>query len=377
MNSSTSATSVRPATKLNEPNIKSAAPGDVLRDEDVHGLHMRVFPTKKVFYLYFRTKTGQERRPKLGNHGQITLTQARTAAKLMLAEVASGGDPIAIREGARNEPTMEDLWNEYWKRHGSDKDSGKEDQRMWNAYIKPRFARCKLSTISFTDMDDFHKTMAPIQANRVIAMLSKMFNYAHRPLEWFNGSNPCKGVKRNKETKRRRYGSKEEVQRLLLRLRQELEGKNANSAAFIWLLLFTGARKGEIASTRWDNVHGNRILLDKHKTDDGGFARIIYLPPAAKDIIDRYLKVSSKTLTGILDPKKFWDNVRTEEGMPDLRMHDLRRTFASFAISAGASLEQTMQMLGQTNAQTAKIYAWLMEDAHEDVVSQTADAIMG
>lgn len=366
-------------SKLNEPSIKSAVLGDVLRDEDIHGLHLRVFPTKKVFYLYFRTKAGQERRPKLGNYGQITLTQARAAAKAMMTEVGAGHDPIAIRQGAKNERTLEDLWDEYWKRHGQKKKSGDEDKRMWEKYLKPRFARCKLSTISYTDVDDFHSALgenAPIQANRVLALMSKMFNFAHRPLEWFGGSNPCLGVKRNKEVKRRRKGSKEEVARILGRLRKELEGPNVASAAFVWLLLFTGARKGEIASTRWDNIHGNRILLDEHKTDDGGHSRIIYLPPAAKDVIDRYLKKSSKTITGLQDPKKFWDNVRTEEGMPDLRLHDLRRTFASFAISAGASLEQVMQMLGQTNAQTAKIYAWLMEEEHAEAVSLVADAIM-
>ena len=363
---------------LTEDAIKSAKPGALLRDATLPGLHLRAFENRKSFYLYFRTKTGQERRPKLGDHGIITLTQARKAAKAMLGEVALGGDPIAVREGARSEHTLRELWAEYWKRHGRHKKSGDEDERMWKRYIEPKIAGRKLSTIGFTEMADLHEALsedAPSQANRVVALASKMFNFAHRPLQWFDGTNPCKGIKRNKETKRRRKASRDEVVRLAARLRADLDTDNVNSAAFMLLLLFTGARKGEIAACRWDNIHGNRILLDEHKTDDGGYARMIWLSAAALEVLER-LPVTSGTITRLLDPKKYWAGVCKDLAITDLTMHDLRRTYASIALSTGKlSLEQVMQMLGHTNAQTTKVYAWLMEDTAAEAANLVGDRI--
>jgi integrase len=163
---------------------------------------------------------------------------------------------------------------------------------------------------------------------------------------------------------------------MLNRLRRELESPNVASAAFVLLLVMTGARSGEIAHTKWRNVDGNRILLDEHKTDDGGYARIIYLPPAAVDLMRTYLPVTKGTITGIKSPRKFWSRICREENLPDLHLHDLRRTFASFALSTGKlSLEQVMQLLGHTNAQTTKVYAWLMEDTATEAVSLVADSI--
>jgi integrase len=365
---------------LSEARIKFAQPGDILRDNSIPGLHLRCFAGRKSFYLWFRTKAGKERRPKLGDYGIITLTQARTMGRKMLAEVALGGDPTEVWQDARNEPVLADLWAEFWKRHGCKKKSGLDDKRRWEAKIQVRFGNRKLSSITYSIMSDFHEAITedngPVEANRVMALLSKMYSFAHRPLQWFDGSNPCKGVRRNKETKRKRKASREEIVRMVTRLRRELDGPNVASAAFIFLLLLTGARKGEIAATRWSNIHGNRILLDEHKTDEGGYARVIYLPPAALDVIGKYLPRTCGTITGILDPKRFWDRICREENLPDLHKHDLRRTFASVALSTGrVSLEQVMQMLGHTNAQTTKVYAWLMEDAAVEAVGLVAGAI--
>lgn len=366
---------------LSEANIRSATPDTILRDETISGLHLRAFAERKSFYLYFRTKTGVERRPKLGDHGVITLTQARATAKEMLASVALGGDPVAVVVDKKNEPTLKDLWDEYYKRHGRKKKTGAEDLRRWTKNIEPRFGRHKLSAISYSNMSDCHdsltKNNGPVEANRTMALLSKMYNFAFRPLEWFKGSNPCAGVRRNKEVKRKRKASRDEVARMIAKLRQELDGDNVASAAFILLLVMTGARSGEIRNTRWANIDGNRILLDEHKTDDGGYARIIYLPPPAIDLINRYLpRTKHGTITGIKSPRKFWERVCRDENLPDLHLHDLRRTFASFALSTGKlTLEQVMQLLGHTNAQTSKVYAWLMEDSATAAVNLVADHI--
>ena len=111
---------------LNERNIRAALPGDVLRDSRIRGLHLRVFAGRKTFYLYFRTKAGVERRPKLGDYGSISLSDVRDVAREMLGEVAAGRDPSKERADARGEATLKDLWDEYWKRHGSKKKTSSE-----------------------------------------------------------------------------------------------------------------------------------------------------------------------------------------------------------------------------------------------------------
>lgn len=373
--SPTAVTSVLPA--LSEAAIKDARPGDVLKDSKVRGLQLRCFDQSKGFYLYFRTKAGQQRKPKLGDYGALTLAQARKVAQEMMAEVAAGRDPSEARAAARQEHTLTELWDEYWKRHGAKKKSAHGDKGMWDRDLAGRFGNRKLSSIDYSDVSDMMADMAdrPVSANRVLALLSKMFNFGYRPLKWAPSENPCRGVARYKEKKRRRKASRDEIQLLVTLLRRELNGPQQGAAAFLWLLMMTGARKGEIAAAKWSEIAGDRLLLDEHKTDDGGYARIIYLPKAARDVLD-LLPRTSGTITGIQSPQKLWNRLRKEAQCPDLTMHDLRRTFASVALSTGRlTLEQVMQMLGHTSAQTTKVYAWLMEDTATDAFALTAQAI--
>ena len=366
-----------PAVELSERNIKLAKPGDTLRDPTITGLHLRCFGNSKGFYLYYRTKGGVQRKPKLGDYGSITLTQARKVAQEMMAAVASGQDPSASRAESRVEHTLDDLWDEYWKRHGSRKKSGANDKWYWEKRIQPRLGTERLSHVTYSKVSDLMDSLAatPVNANRALALLSKMFSFGYRPLKWCGAENPCKGVARNKEKKRKRKASREEIQTLVDLLRRELTGEQQGAAAFLWLLMMTGARKGEIAATKWSEIQGDRILLEEHKTDDGGFDRIIYLPKAAREVLD-LLPRTSGTITGMQSPQKLWDRLRKEAGCTDLTMHDLRRTFASVALSTGKlTLEQVMQMLGHTSAQTTKVYAWLMEDVATDAFAATAHAM--
>jgi len=350
---------------------------DVVHDHVVKGLHLRRFRDSQAYYLYFRTHAGVERRPKLGDAGAISLAQARQLARDLLVQVAAGGDPSQARAAARSEATVAELWAEYWKRHGSSKKSAAEDKRMWENYLAKPLGIKKLSAVRYADVADLVAGMAaaPVQANRVLALASKMFNFAIAPLQWAK-DNPCAGVKRYKERARRRKASRQEIAALVGALRRELAGPHRASAAFLWLLLTTGARKSEIAAARWDELDGNRLLLAEHKTDAGGYDRIIYLPPVALEVLER-LSRGPGTITGVRAPKKLWDRLRSEAGCLDLTMHDLRRTFASVALSTGqVTLEQVMQMLGHTSAQTTKVYAWLMEDAATEAVGVVADRLM-
>jgi integrase len=365
------ATSVRPAKELNEKNIKKAEPGDVLRDATVKGLHLRAFPESKGFYLYYRTKAGKERKPKLGDFGAITLAQARKVAQEMLTEVAAGRDPGQHRIDTRNEQTVADLWDEFWARKASHNKSAAGQKWYWESKVKPKFGSKRLSEVNYSMVADRIQSMAetPINANRTLALLSAMFNFAIRPLEWTE-KNPCKGVTRYKEVKRRRYMAGEEAAKIAEILDREAD-ENPASVAFLYLLILTGARKGEIAGAKWSWLNGNVLALPDSKTG----AKSVYLPPQALDVLAK-LPRTTGTITGILSPQKLWLRVRKEAGCEDLRMHDLRHSFASAALSAGLSLSQIGELLGHKSTQTTKRYAHLVEEAATAAATATADRIM-
>lgn len=108
-------------------------PGEILRDDQVTGLHLRAFENRKSFYLYFRTKTDKERRPKLGDFGNITLNQARRIARDMLFKVSQGEDPVADRKEIKKAITVADTWPRYWSEHAKGKKTAKEDQRIFTS----------------------------------------------------------------------------------------------------------------------------------------------------------------------------------------------------------------------------------------------------
>lgn len=361
---------------LNERAIKAAVPGDVLRDATIKGLHLRCFEQRKSFYLYFRTKAGVERKPKIGDHGSITLAQARKIANDMLVEVAAGGDPSQKRADARAEPTLKDLWDEYWKRHGKGKKSSANDQWLWDKLIEPRLASKRLSAVTYPVLSDFMEAEVerPIAANRSLALLSKMFNFARTPLQWTTAESPTTSVKRYKETKRKRYMRGDEAPRIAAQLAAEAKD-NPASVAFLYLLILTGARCGEIAAAKWSQLEGNRIVLDEHKTDNAMDERIIYLPPAAMEVIER-LPRTSGTITGIHSPRKLWEKIRKAAACPDLRLHDLRHSFASAAVSAGMTLAQIGELLGHKDTQTTKRYAHLMEEAQVAAATAATDVVL-
>lgn len=354
---------------LSEKAIRDAQPGDVLHDPIVKGLSLRAFPNSKAFYLYFRTRDRRERRPKLGDWGQITLTQARAMAREMLAEVTLGRDPAA-RTAAKAEPTLNDLWEEYRKRRGAAKKSAYSDEGNYRRNLAPRFGKKKLSAITFEVVSDMMEEMAatPYAANRTRSLLSTMLNFARRPLRWVE-HNAVDDVQRFREHKRARYMKGDEAARIAEAL-DAVAMRHPAAVSFIYLLILTGARKGEIAAAKWDWIEGNTIRLPDSKTG----AKTIYLPPQAMDVLDR-LPRTTGTITGLNSPRDLWSKVRVTAGCPDLRLHDLRHSFASAALAAGLSLAQIGELLGHRKADTTKRYAHLIEEVGTAAATAAADQI--
>lgn len=375
-------TPVRPG--LSNAGIASASVGTVLRDSTVPGLHLRVTVKKRSYYLYYRTKSGIERRPKIGDHGVIFLQQAREIARDMLGVVAGGGDPVAARNKEKQALTTNESFERYMREHGDSKKTAEDCRRTYLRSIQPKFGKMRLVDITYNDVYAFHAGMkaTPYSANRALQLLAAVCNYAERWGARPDNSNPCRHIKRYPEPHRRRYLTPEESKAIATELNKYTSTRPA-AVAFIMLLILTGARCGEIETARWEYLKGNALNLPDSKTG----RRTIYLPNQILLLLKTLPRTergatrnngttrSSGTICNITTPYKFWEKIRADAGCPDLRLHDLRHSFASMALGAGYSLGQIGELLGHSNTQTTKRYAHLVDGAAIQAVADIANRI--
>jgi len=359
---------------LSSSAIAVASTGTVLRDKTVPGLHLKVTSTGKRFFLYFRTKGGVERRPKLGDFPIMSLAQARQVAKSFLLLVAMGEDPVASRQSEKSAPTVKDAIDDYEKKHATKRKSGTAAVALLRKYLEPKLGGEKVAAIEHRHIAKLHDDLGaktPILANRVVQHASKLFNLCITPWGYRTQAqgNPCKGIERNKENKRRRYMTIEEAKAVASRL-DHYKAQFPAGVAYIYLLILTGTRRGEVWNAKWEWLDGNVLRLPDSKTG----AKSVYLPPAAMEVLAQLPKTAA-TITGIGPPYKLWYKVRKEAGCPDLRLHDLRHSFASAALASGLSLAQIGELLGHHSTQTTMRYAHLVEDAAHAAVAQTAEVI--
>lgn len=350
--------------ELTQANIRAALPGDILRDADVKGLHLRVGAERSSYYLYYRTRDHRERRPKLGDSAALTLGQARSIAKAMLARIAQGDDPMGEVLSKRGASKVTDLAARYVAEHLPKKkaSSALTDRRMLDKEILPLLGKLRVPDVTQDDIGKLHARIGKrgtVQANRVLALLSKMFALAERWKMRPIGTNPCMHIARFRERPRRRYMTQDEVRRVTIAL-AELRPTRRLSVDFILLLMLTGARKGELAAAQWEHYKGDRLELPEElvKTQ----ARTIFLPPQAQAIIRQLPVIPGRTILQIKNPMDCWIKARAMAEVPDLHLHDLRHSFASILLNQGYGLEQIGQLLGHTQMQTTKRYAHLMDE---------------
>ena len=237
-------------------------------------------------------------------------------------------------------------------------------ERVWRRHIKDTLGKKKIKRIKRVDVINFFYEVTKKGhgiANRCLGIISCTFDIAMR--HEMVKQNICKGIKRHPEVQRKRYCSQDEMKRIF----EVLEQKKANQQNhkyinLIMLLIYTGCRKGELISAKWSDLKGNQIILKNHKTDDKDGPRIIYLNEQAMKIINS-LDRKGLNLINTKYPDTFWRKVRVEAGVPDLRIHDLRHSFASFALrSKKVTLVEIANLLGHKSPKTTMRYAHVMDD---------------
>jgi integrase len=277
-----------------------------------------------------------------------------------------------------------------------------DDERQIRQNLLPAFGKMKIAEVARVQVIDFHSAGAekPYAANRALALLSKAFNLAELWGWREDGTNPCRHVRKYAEIKRRRFLSPLELASLGEVLTQAemaggltlpASGARANPKiapirppviAAIRLLILTGARCGEIQTLRWDwvDLEGGRLNLPDSKTGEKtvplGAAALAVLRAIPRIHGNPHVIVGGKVGAALVNLKDPWSVIREAAGIEDVRIHDLRHSFASVGAASGLSLPIIGAILGHTQASTTQRYAHLSNDPLRAAATQIGDQIM-
>lgn len=356
-------------------------------DTDLKGFGVRVAAAgTKAFIVNYRVDS-RERRITIGSYPDWSAAAARKEAISIKRSVDRGEDPMADRHEGRATPKVAFLAQRYLLEYASRKvpRAQADDKSMIEKLVLPAIRQTKVDAVSHDDIDQLHRSVSatrPIRANRMVQLLSKMFNLAIR---WgYCPDNPVKGVRKNPEDKRMRYLTNAEVQRL----NQAIEDHpNRQSADIIRLLLLTGSRRGEVMNAEWDQFDldsGIWVKPSAH-TKQKREHRIPLSKPAIellRSIRDeapsppsRYVFPSASRDQPQRDIKKFWEGICKTADLRDLRIHDLRHTYASILASAGLSLPVIDALLGHTQPNTTARYSHLFDDPLREATERVGNVV--
>jgi integrase len=403
-------------------------------DDKLIGFGVRIRPTGKKAYIVQAKKNRKTIRKNVGIHGIMTADQARETAADLLRQIHAGINP---NEEARKEQAKrtvsslcEQFLDEYVPSHCKPR-TAVEYCHCVDKYITPALGNMKVENVAREDVAKLHNAMRKVsyQANRTLGVLSVIFNQAEvwglRP----ERSNPCYNIKKYKEQKRERFLSPEELACLGKALEDEKSLSPSAVTAF-QLLIFTGARLSEIQTLKWEYVRGNKIHLPDSKTgakgvplnqpaletlskieriegnpyvitgkNDGAYLSDLQKPwrrirkQATVLFWLKHTDTAAKLIKKVIeetDQRPTWEEcqkaAKAEElelpvGLADVRIHDLRHTFASEAVMSGESLPMIGKILGHTQTQTTARYAHLADDplqlASERIAGSLKKAMSG
>lgn len=367
--------------------IKRLKPGQIVWDAPskkspgVAGFANRCQRRDKVYMLKARIN-GRIRYFTIGKHGDPwTPTQARNRASAIKSVIADGKDPARERDTAKEAPIVSDVAEMFLDEHVEAKLKPKtaaDYRKMFSRLILPKIGMHKAANITESDMASFHHGLrkTPRQANLCLAITSKMFTWAEKRGYRSKGSNPCTGIERFKEGKPKRFLSMIEFGRLGSELIAAEQGDTRESpftVGAIRLLLFTGARVGEVLSLKWEHVDFERGML--HLPDSKTGEKTIYLNAPSLQLLSDLPRLKGnpyafpgrrkgEPLSSIQRP---WELIRKRADLEGVRLHDLRHSYASVAVAGGGSLPMIGKLLGHRQSSTTERYAHLADDPNDPV----------
>jgi integrase len=386
----------------------------LVRDTEVKGFVMVVTPAgAKSYAIDYRAGSGRgspKRRLTIGKHGSPwTPEMARTEAKRLLAEVAAGRDPATARQKDRKALNFGDLIALYLAEGVSYKKAStlKADRGRIDHHLRPLLGRLRVDHILRADVERMRdavtagKTAEKIEsgekrqsgsvatggkgvAAQCVALVSAIFAFGVE--RGLCADNPARGVKKAPVRKVERFLSEAEIAQLAEALDAEAQRSgNPYPSAAIKLLLLTGCRRGEIVNLYWAHVDFERECL--YLPDSKTGAKVVYLNAPARVLLQELPRMADnpRVIPGMRADsasaaiENSWSRVRSAVGLADVRLHDLRHSFASVGAAGGLSLPIIGALLGHKHAATTQRYAHLSADplrAANDAVGARIAAAM-
>lgn len=412
--------------KITREAVESLAPDTTIWDTEVRGFGARRQRRDAVYIVKYRDGEHKQRVITIGRHGagEWMPDRARKEAIRLRGLARDGQDPAEKRDSAKSATTLAEFAARYMAEYAEPQKKQRsviEDQRMLRVRILPMLGETKLREIARADVARLHAGMRafPVSANRCLALLSAILGWAERVGERPDNSNPCRHVDRYPEKARERLMSAVEIGRLgealeraerawtdddkegwrqhclaqadaedvpaaaraawvrgRMPVRETAEDWRAITA--IRLLLFTGARVGEILTLRWEWIDPARGVARLPDSKTG--RKNLYLAPGALAVLDVLPRMASnphvlpgdKAGAHFIGLAKPWQRVRALAALSDVHLHDIRHAFASGAVAAGESLYLVGKVLGHRNASTTERYSHMAPDPVLAVAARTA-----
>ena len=376
-------------TKRSVDGLRPASTTQFLWDVTLPGFGVRITPNGVRSYVLQYEIEGRSRRTTIGRHGAPwTPSAARQEAVRLRGLIVAGEDPAETKKRLREAESVKELAERYLESHAIPKKKPRsvaEDRRLLTRIILPKLGRRRIKSVSRVDVARLHHGLreTPYLANRVVSLLSKMFNVAERWGLRPDGSNPCRHIEKFEERRRERFLSAKELGRLgkVLASADRRRQEPWQAVAAIRLLLFTGCRLNEILSLRWEHVEAARghLVLPDSKTG----AKTVALPAPAMAILDSLPRIDASPFVlpaargkgHFVGLPAVWRRIRASAGLDDVRLHDLRHTFASVGAIGGESLIVIGALLGHRQPSTAARYAHLSDDPLRQASGRVAASI--
>jgi len=372
--------------KITKSVVNALPPRTCIWDTQVIGFGVRR-QKDSISYIVKTRIRGRQRLITIGRHGSPwTPEQARREARRLLGLIAQGMDPAEEKRRERARKTVDEIWKEFVSEHVSKlKPRTREEYlRLYRLHIAPYLGRKKLAEIDRDHVATLHRQMRhiPRSANFCLAVISSLMSWSEERGYRSPNDNPVKGIRKYRETHRDRFLTREEIRALGKALDAELaEHGNIHVVSAIRLLILTGARLNEILTLQWQHVdlENGLLMLPESKTG----RKVILLNKAAREILEGlpreagnpYVICGHKEGRHLVNLQKPWRRIRKRAGLDDVRLHDLRHTFASLAARKGGSLPKIGALLGHSQVQTTQRYAHLVPGDLKELADMVGEAV--
>ena len=364
----------------------------VFWDRDLTGFGVRVYPTGGKVYIAQARGPDGPKRVTVGRHDMLHADQAHQRAALIIARIKAGEEPVPLPLAARlnGGPTVADLAGRYLEEHVAVRLKPRTQVRvrgLLHGHILPALGRVPVAALERTRVVEFHHELSgrPVTANKAIKVLAHMYRLGAGWGLVPEGCNPCRSVEKYPERPRERFLTDAEFARLGRVLDEAVDNGTASPMAVtaIRLLMLTGCRKSEILTLRWAdaNLDAGELRLADAKTGP----RAVQLPPTAVGLLESLprRKDSPWVFAGNDRDGRFsgggldrtWQAVRARAGLADVRLHDLRHSFASRALTLGETLPVIGKLLGHSDIETTARYAHLARDSIHEAAERIAGSI--